>query len=147
VVAAHYQREFDRLYTNAIVGLPPAIRKKADRQLRECAQISTTAVEEQPQQFSASNRRLSAQLITSSQPGGANRRSSRSTKARMLSQRVNLNTATQKELEALPGIGAKLALRIIAARQARPLRSLNDLAQVSGVKPKLVRRLEHQVTW
>ncbi|MEX0272639.1 phospholipase D-like domain-containing protein [Leptolyngbyaceae cyanobacterium UHCC 1019] len=36
VVAAHYQREFERLYTNAIVGVPPAIQNKADAQAKKC---------------------------------------------------------------------------------------------------------------
>ena len=37
---------------------------------------------------------------------------------------VNLNTATQAELEALPGIGPTLARRII---EARPFRSAEGL--------------------
>jgi len=36
IVAAHYQREFERLYTNAILGLPPAIQRKVDAQQKQC---------------------------------------------------------------------------------------------------------------
>jgi competence ComEA-like helix-hairpin-helix protein len=62
-------------------------------------------------------------------------------------QRVNLNTATQAELDALPGISTKLAKRIIAARQEHPIKSLDDFAQISGMSAKRLKRLETQVTW
>ena len=43
---------------------------------------------------------------------------------------VNLNTATQTELEALPGVGKKLSSEIIAKR---PFKSIDDLKEVKGV--------------
>ena len=46
---------------------------------------------------------------------------------------VNLNTAPQGELEALPGIGPALARRIV---EARPFRSVEDLDRVKGIGPK-----------
>jgi predicted flap endonuclease-1-like 5' DNA nuclease len=46
---------------------------------------------------------------------------------------VELNTATQAELESLPGIGPVLARRII---EARPFRSVDDLDRVKGIGPK-----------
>jgi phosphatidylserine/phosphatidylglycerophosphate/cardiolipin synthase-like enzyme len=36
VIAAHYQREFDRLNQAAILGLPPAVLKKQQRQANSC---------------------------------------------------------------------------------------------------------------
>ncbi|MBI3961680.1 MAG: helix-hairpin-helix domain-containing protein [Deinococcus sp.] len=52
--------------------------------------------------------------------------------------RVNLNTATQAELEALPGIGPVLARRII---ENRPYSSVDDLLRVSGIGPATLERL------
>lgn len=48
----------------------------------------------------------------------------------LISGRVNLNTATQEQLEALPKVGPSMAARIIAAR---PLRSQADLDAIKGV--------------
>jgi competence protein ComEA len=43
---------------------------------------------------------------------------------------VNINSATQAELETVPGIGPSLAARIIAGR---PYESIDDLVRVSGI--------------
>lgn len=48
----------------------------------------------------------------------------------LISGRLNLNTATQEQLEALPKVGPALAQRII---EHRPYRSLADLDAVKGV--------------
>jgi DNA uptake protein ComE-like DNA-binding protein len=54
---------------------------------------------------------------------------------------INPNTATAEELESLPGIGEKLAERIIEARKIKPLQSIDDLLAIKGVTPKLVESL------
>jgi endonuclease YncB( thermonuclease family) len=46
---------------------------------------------------------------------------------------IDINTATEKELRSVPGIGAVMATRIIAAR---PFRSANDLKKVNGIGDK-----------
>jgi competence ComEA-like helix-hairpin-helix protein len=47
--------------------------------------------------------------------------------------RININTATAAELEALPGIGPVIARRII---EGRPYRSVEELARVKGIGRK-----------
>jgi competence protein ComEA len=50
--------------------------------------------------------------------------------------KVNLNTATAAELDALPGIGPATAAKIVADRTANgPFRSVDDLMRVSGIGP------------
>ncbi|HAG85859.1 MAG TPA: competence protein ComE [Cyanobacteria bacterium UBA12227] len=60
---------------------------------------------------------------------------------------INLNTATQAQLETLPGVGPKLAQEIIATRQQKPFTSLDDLDKVSGVGSSLLQKLDGRVTW
>jgi len=47
--------------------------------------------------------------------------------------KIDINTATEKELTTVPGIGRVMAARIIAAR---PFRSADDLKKVSGIGDK-----------
>lgn len=57
--------------------------------------------------------------------------------------KVNLNLATAEQLDALPGIGRKRALDIIADRRKNgPYRRIDDLRRVPGVGPKLMARLK-----
>jgi len=152
IVAAHYSREFERLYTHAILGVPPAIRKKAEAQMRQCqpTTLSTSThssqnglQEAKTQAVTPPNRpKLSHPAAQS-----LNRIKSVSRSTLPTKQRVNLNTASQTELEQLSGVGPKLAKRIIAARQKRPFKSLADLDEVSGIGPKLIQKLQDQVEW
>jgi competence ComEA-like helix-hairpin-helix protein len=47
--------------------------------------------------------------------------------------KIDINTATEKELRSVPGIGPVMAARIIAAR---PFRSADDLKKVNGIGDK-----------
>ncbi|MBX6749092.1 MAG: ComEA family DNA-binding protein [Micromonosporaceae bacterium] len=61
--------------------------------------------------------------------------------------RVNLNTATAAELEALPGVGPVLAQRIIAYREEHGgFRSVDELREVSGIGDATFAELEPRVT-
>ena len=110
-VAAHYIREFERLYTNAEFGIPPRIEKKVKQQEKECQEIKAPST-------------FAEKVIT----------------------KVDLNTATEEELVTLPGIGNKLAKRIVQARQEKPFDSLEDLERVPGIGKKMRLKLQERVS-
>ncbi len=60
--------------------------------------------------------------------------------------RLNVNTAGSDELQALEGVGPRVAMKFIAERQANgPYRSLDDLQQrVLGVDDRMLDSLRRQ---
>ena len=61
--------------------------------------------------------------------------------------RINLNTATQAQLEELPGVGPMLAQRVLAQRQRKGrFTSTRELLEVEGFGPKKFAALQEQVT-
>ncbi len=61
--------------------------------------------------------------------------------------RLDLNTATQPELETLPGVGPELAKRIIEYRQTRgPFKGVEQLDGVKGIGSKLMEKIRPMVT-
>ena len=61
--------------------------------------------------------------------------------------KVDLNTATLDQLEALPGIGPVLAQRILDYRQQHgPFHAVQDLLNVSGIGDAHLADLEPLVT-
>jgi len=62
-------------------------------------------------------------------------------------QRLNINTADEAQLEALPGIGPTLARRIVAYRETHgPFATVDDLLAVSGIGPTLLDKLRPWIT-
>ena len=60
---------------------------------------------------------------------------------------VNLNTASSAELETLPGVGAKMAARIIEYRQKKgPFKKIEELMNVQGIGEKNFLKLRSQLT-
>jgi competence protein ComEA len=56
-------------------------------------------------------------------------------------EQIAINQATLEELQRLPGIGEKMAQRILEARKAEPFQKLEDLRRVSGIGPKTLEKL------
>jgi competence ComEA-like helix-hairpin-helix protein len=116
-VAAHYEREYERLWANSSLGLPAKISENVQEMQQNC----------RPSQAEASSFETSSPETPTA--------------------KVNLNTATLRELEQLPGVGPKLAKRIVAARQNQSFQSLKDLDRVPGVGKKVLREIGDRVTW
>ena len=62
--------------------------------------------------------------------------------------RLDANSANAMELRHLPGIGPKLAERIVREREANgPFGSVDDLRRVPGIGPKLSKRAAPYLRW
>jgi len=66
----------------------------------------------------------------------------------LLSQaKVNINTADQAALEALPGIGPELAQRILDYRQVHgPFAQIDDLLDVPGIGAGILEKIREEIT-
>jgi competence protein ComEA len=62
-------------------------------------------------------------------------------------QKININTATAKELESLPGIGPVLAQRIVDYRaQKGGFKSIEEIKEVSGIGDKKFEAIKDLIT-
>jgi competence protein ComEA len=60
---------------------------------------------------------------------------------------VNINTASARDLEVLPGIGQKTAARIVEYRQKNgPFKKVEELMNVGGIGEKSFLKLKPQLT-
>lgn len=59
---------------------------------------------------------------------------------------INLNTATQEQLESLPGIGPTYAKEIIRTREQSPFRAIEDVMQVRGIGEKRLEAIRPLIT-
>lgn len=61
----------------------------------------------------------------------------------LLGQKIDVNSATKDDLEALPGIGPSLAERIVKYRALHGrFKNIDEMDNVSGIGPKTVERLK-----
>lgn len=61
-------------------------------------------------------------------------------------QTVNINTATEAELDTLPGIGPAIAKRIIAFRNQQAFSKPEDIMLVKGIGKKKFAKLRERIT-
>lgn len=67
--------------------------------------------------------------------------------AESIATKININTATQQELQALPRIGPTLSQRIIDYRQDNgPFQTIKQLDNVKGIGPKTLEALTPFIT-
>lgn len=159
IVAAHYGKEYERLYRNAQIGVPNWMQKKIQSQ-KQCPQANRGGFNreiyrkydnlEKPASTENADK---LQKDLGRNKGGFNREIyvkkgiEKPAYTYQPIQKINLNTASLEELESLPGVGNKLAQQIIEARQKQRFTSLEDLDKVPGVGDKLLEKLSDRVTW
>jgi competence protein ComEA len=61
-------------------------------------------------------------------------------------EKVNLNTATQEELVALPGVGPAKAKAIIDYRTTHPFKTVDEVKNVRGIGDHLYESLKGKIT-
>ena len=59
---------------------------------------------------------------------------------------ININTASEKELDALPGIGPAIARRIVQHRSSQPFTKIEDIMLVKGIGKKKFAKLKELIT-
>jgi competence protein ComEA len=95
---------------------------------------------------------FSLALLAAAMPAAAlqaqtGKSAARQTKASVPASPVNLNTATQAQLESLPGIGAKAAQRILEFRQKNGgFKKIEDLMNVKGIGEKNFLKLKPYIS-
>ena len=59
---------------------------------------------------------------------------------------ININIASEKELDALPGIGPAIAQRIVEHRSSQQFTKIEDIMQVKGIGKKKFAKIKELIT-
>ncbi len=62
------------------------------------------------------------------------------------SDKISINTATQEQLESLPGIGASKAQAIIEYRMQKPFQTIEELKEIKGIGEALFEKIQDYIT-
>ena len=60
--------------------------------------------------------------------------------------KININTATKDMLTSIPGVGSKMADKIIKYRQEHPFNSIDELLNISGIGKKKFEEIKLYIT-
>jgi len=63
----------------------------------------------------------------------------------LLFAKINLNTASEKELETLKGIGKAKAQAIIEYRKKHKFKKIEDIVKVKGIGKKLFEKIKDKI--
>jgi competence protein ComEA len=90
---------------------------------------------------------VAATLVAQPAAQTAQRAAAARAEAKPAAATINLNTATAAELEKLPGIGQKVAARIVEYRQKNgPFKKVEELMNVQGIGEKSFLQFRSQLT-
>lgn len=89
--------------------------------------------------------------VTSSSGGVSSKEDTNSTqgssKSTTINEKVNINTATQEELDTLPGIGPSIASKIIDYREQNgKFNSIEEIKEVSGIGDAKYEKIKDSIT-
>lgn len=123
--------EAPRHARRALVAESPAKAPRAPAQADAAAKVPPTRADPAPvNEHNESNEKPEAPAV-----GGKGR----------LTGVININTAPAEALVLLPGIGPKMAQRIVARRQRRAFRAAGELRRVRGIGEKKYNKLRRFV--
>ncbi len=104
------------------------------------------------EETSANNENTSIESYVTSSSGGVNsKESTNSTQGNSTtntsSKKVNINTASQEELDSLPGIGPSIATKIIDYREQNgKFNSIEEIKEVSGIGDAKYDKIKDSIT-
>lgn len=120
---------FTLLFAVFTVGVHLGTRRSAQEVVFSAAETAVTEPEKTPAPAAESS-------PVSEAPSGSG-----------VSEKININTATADELQALDGIGEKLSQRIVDYREANgPFGSAEDIMNVSGIGDGIYARICDDIT-
>jgi len=118
----------------------PALAPPRDAPAPDAAAQPAVVAAQAPSQLSAPAAAPAARPTATTRPASTPRPEPTARPTAFSGGRVNVNTATQAQLEQLPGIGATSAQRILSYRATNgPLRSPDDLKK-AGVQDQFIRQ-------